>query len=64
MVIDDPYAETEEVLAGYWVVDCVSLDRATEIASRLASCPGPDHVRARAYADVRPIDEHQSDFEG
>jgi hypothetical protein len=64
VVIDDPYAETEEVLAGYWVVDCVSCDRATEIASHLASCPGPDHVRARAYADVRPIDEHQPDFEG
>jgi hypothetical protein len=64
VVADDPYAETEEVLAGYWVVDCVSFDRATEIASRLASCPGPDHVRARAFADVRPIDEHQPDFEG
>ncbi|HEY2668770.1 MAG TPA: YciI family protein [Rugosimonospora sp.] len=61
---DGPYAESEEVLAGYWVVDCVSFDRATEIASRLASCPGPEHMRARAYADVRPIDEHQPDFEG
>lgn len=61
---DGPYAESEEVLAGYWVLDCSSFDRATEIASRLASCPGPDHVRARAYADVRPIDEHQPDFEG
>jgi hypothetical protein len=61
---DGPYAESEEVLAGYWVVDCASFDRATEIASRLASCPGPDHVRARAYADVRPIAEHQPDWEG
>ncbi len=61
---DGPYAESEEVLAGYWVVDCSSFDRATEIAARLTSCPGPDHVRARAYADVRPIDEHQPDFEG
>jgi hypothetical protein len=64
VVTDGPYAEAEEVLAGYWVVDCASFDRATEIASRLASCPGPEHVRARAYADVRPIDEHQPDFEG
>jgi hypothetical protein len=59
VVTDGPYAESEEVLAGYWVVDC-----ATEIASRLTSCPGPDHVRARAYADVRPVAEHQPDFEG
>lgn len=63
-VTDGPYAETEEVLAGYWVVDCAGFDRATEIASRLAECPGPEHVRARAYADVRPIDEHQPDYEG
>jgi hypothetical protein len=64
VVTDGPYAEAEEVLAGYWVVECESFDRATEIASRLSGCPGPDHVRARAYADVRPIDEHQPDFEG
>jgi hypothetical protein len=64
VVTDGPYAEAEEVLAGYWVVECESFDRASEIAARLARCPGPAHVRARAYADVRPIDEHQPDFEG
>ncbi len=64
VVTDGPYAEAEEVLAGYWIIECDSFDRATEIASRLASCPGPEHVRARAFADVRPIDEHQPDFEG
>ncbi|MCU1478381.1 MAG: YCII-related protein [Subtercola sp.] len=64
VVTDGPYAESEEVLAGYWVIDCASFDRATEIASRLTNCPGPDEVRARAYVDVRPIDEHQPDFEG
>jgi hypothetical protein len=64
VVTDGPYAEAEEVLAGYWVVECDSFDRATEITARLASCPGPERLRARAYADVRPIDEHQPDFEG
>ena len=64
VVTDGPYAEAEEVLAGYWVVECESFDRATEIASRLTSCPGPDHIREHAYADVRPIDERQPDFEG
>ena len=44
VVTDGPYAETEEVLAGYWIVECESFDRATEIAARLASCPGPDSV--------------------
>jgi hypothetical protein len=61
VVTDGPYAETQEVLAGYWIVECDSFDRATEIAARLSNCPGPEHVRALAYADVRPIDEHQPD---
>jgi hypothetical protein len=64
VVTDGPYAEAEEVLAGYWVVECESFDRATELASRLSQCPAPEHVRARAFADVRPIDEQRSDQEG
>ncbi len=64
VVTDGPYAEAEEVLAGYWIVECDSFDRATGIAARLASCPGPERVRARAFADVRPIDDHQPDYEG
>jgi hypothetical protein len=57
VVTDGPYAETQEVLAGYWIVECESFDRATEIASRLADTPAPDFVRATAYADIRPIAE-------
>src|SRR5207237_5975023 len=38
VVTDGPYAETYEVLAGYWVVECDSFDRATEIAARLSEC--------------------------
>jgi hypothetical protein len=55
LVTDGPYAETQEVLAGYWIVECESFDRATEIASRLGDTPAPDFVRATAYADIRPI---------
>jgi hypothetical protein len=51
---DGPYAETQEVLAGYWVVECESFDRATEIAMRLTRTPGPREA-GTAYADVRPI---------
>ncbi|HZE40299.1 MAG TPA: YciI family protein [Stackebrandtia sp.] len=57
VVTDGPYAETQEVLAGYWVVECDSFDRATEIASMLGDCPAPAHVVVRGYADVRPIAE-------
>jgi hypothetical protein len=60
VVTDGPYAETEEVLAGYWVVECDSFDRATQIAGRLSQCPGPEGVAERAYADVRPVAESQA----
>jgi hypothetical protein len=63
VVTDGPYAETQEVLAGYWIVECDSFDRATEIAARLASCPGPPGVAERAFADVRPIAESQAELE-
>jgi hypothetical protein len=63
VVTDGPYAETQEVLAGYWLVECESFDRATEIAARLSACPAPEHVRARAVADVRPLDEVHPDME-
>ena len=62
MVTDGPYAETQEVLAGYWIVECESFDRATEIAARLAHVPGPAAVQERAYADVRPIVESRAEL--
>ena len=55
VVTDGPYAEAEEVLAGYWIVECDSFDRATQVASRLTDAPGPEHLRSRAFADVRPL---------
>ena len=63
VVTDGPYPESEEVLAGYWIVECDSFDRATQIAARLAETPGPEHVRARAKADVRPIAESRDELE-
>jgi hypothetical protein len=65
VVTDGPYAETEEVLAGYWIVECDSFDRATEIAARLTRIPGPAHLRERAEAiDVRPIADSRAELDG
>jgi hypothetical protein len=63
VVTDGPYAETQEVLAGYWIVECESFDRATEIAARLSKCPAPEHVAATAVADVRPIAESRHELD-
>jgi hypothetical protein len=62
VVTDGPYAETTEVLAGYWIVECDSFDRATEIAGRLTKTPGPADASA-AVVDVRPIVESRAELE-
>ncbi|MFF3605361.1 YciI family protein [Streptomyces sp. NPDC002463] len=56
VVTDGPYAETKEVLAGYWVLDCASLDRVTEIAAQVARCPVPPGSPEYPVV-IRPIDE-------
>ena len=63
VVTDGPYAETQEVLAGYWIVECESFDRATEIAARLASCPSPGGIFADSVADIRPIADAFSELD-
>src|SRR5258707_14561889 len=64
VVTDGPYAETQEVLAGYWIVECESFDRATEIAARLAKCPSPGGIFANGVADVRPIADFKAGVDG
>lgn len=58
VVTDGPYSETEEVLAGYTVVDCDGLARAVEIAGSLVN----PAVQGE-YVDVRPIPGGDSDLE-
>ncbi|TXS55878.1 YciI family protein [Streptomyces sp. t39] len=54
VVTDGPYGETKEVLAGYWVLDCASLERVTEIAARVARCPQPEGAPEYPVV-IRPI---------
>jgi hypothetical protein len=63
VVTDGPYAETAEVLAGYWIVDCDSFDRATEIAARLTRIPGPAQLGEHEWIDVRPIAESRDELD-
>lgn len=57
VVTDGPYAETQEVLAGYWVIECDGLEEATRIAMEISECPGPEHLTNGAYIDIRPIND-------
>lgn len=61
VITDGPYSETKELLAGYWVLDCASLERVTEIAERIAHCPQP--AGAPEYPVViRPIPDGFGDI--
>ena len=62
VVTDGPYAETQEVMAGFWVVDTESLDRATEIASKLMNAPDPQYDSGR-LVDIRRIADSQADLD-
>ncbi len=55
VVTDGPFPETKEFLAGYWIVDVDSLDRAVEIAAFASAAPGPGGRPIGEYIEVRPV---------
>ena len=57
VVTDGPYPETQEVLAGFTIVDVASFDRAAEIAAQFVN---PD--AEGEYVDVRPIIDSVDDL--
>jgi hypothetical protein len=59
-VIDGPFTETKELIAGYWLIQVKSLDEAIEWARR---CPSPMGEGVDAEIEVRQVFE-DSDFEG
>ncbi|MFF9013074.1 YciI family protein [Streptomyces sp. NPDC014870] len=56
VITDGPYSETKELLAGYWILDCASLERVTEIAARVARCPQPEGAPEYPIV-IRQIDQ-------
>jgi hypothetical protein len=55
-VIDGPFAETKELIAGYWLWQVKSMDEAVEWVKR---CPNPTGVESEI--EIRPLFE-ASDF--
>ncbi|WP_114954556.1 YciI family protein [Sphingosinicella terrae] len=49
-VIDGPFAETKELVAGYWIWEVASMDEAIEWAKR---CPNP--MPGDSDLEIRPI---------
>ena len=57
-VLDGPFAETKELVAGYWLWEVKSLQEAIEWLKR---CPNPSPGR-ETEVEIRPLKE-ASDFE-
>jgi hypothetical protein len=47
-VIDGPFAETKEVLGGFYLIECASTEEAVELASRLL-------FSENVFVEVRPV---------
>ncbi|MFO7169637.1 MAG: YciI family protein [Chloroflexota bacterium] len=51
-VIDGPFAEAKELIAGYWLFQCASLEEAIEWVKR---CPNP--MLSESEIEIRPVFE-------
>jgi hypothetical protein len=54
-VTDGPFPEAKEFLAGYWIVDCDSKERAYEIAARASAAPGKGGIPLNMPIEVREV---------
>jgi hypothetical protein len=54
-VTDGPFAEAKEFLAGYWIVECETTERAYEIAARASAAPGKGGVPLNMPIEVREV---------
>ena len=56
LVLDGPFAETKEQLAGYYILDCANLDEAIAWAAKVpTACRGGEGcIEIRPIADIPP----------
>ena len=54
-ITDGVFPEGKEFLAGFWIVDVVSPERAYAIAARISICPGPGGAPMYMPIEVRPV---------
>lgn len=54
-ITDGVFPESKEFLAGFWIVDVQSPERAYEIAARASAAPGAGGVPLNMPIEVRPV---------
>ena len=56
-VIDGPFAESKELVAGYWILEVKSMDEAIEWARRAPMAVGAEDFEGEPELEIRPIFE-------
>ena len=52
---DGPFAESKEFLVGFWIVDVESADRASALAAKASTAPGPGGVPLNMPIELRQV---------
>jgi hypothetical protein len=55
VVTDGPFAESKEFLAGFWIVDVATPERAIAIAAKASTAPGKGGVPFEIPIEVRAV---------
>jgi hypothetical protein len=63
VITDGPFPESKEFLAGYWLVDVESEERAIEIAAKTSAAPGPSGKPVAQEMQVRAVMHGPPDME-
>src|SRR5262245_22902828 len=62
-ITDGVFPESKEFLAGYWIVDVDSTERAYQIAAEASAAPGPDGAPLNMPIEVREVMSGPPDVE-
>ncbi len=54
-ITDGVFPESKEFLAGYWIVDVESPERAMQIAAEASAAPGPGGEPLRMAIEIRQV---------
>ena len=54
-ITDGIFPESKEFLAGFWIIDVDSPERACDIAARISAAPGPGGAPLNMPIELRPI---------
>jgi hypothetical protein len=54
-VTDGPFPETKDLIAGWYVIDVDSWERAVELAGELSAAPGAGGEPLHEWLEVRPL---------